>query len=127
MNHTIVGKIASVDAHALGKGATDVANVVGKVASVDAHALGEGITDVAHAVDNTVNKVGDALSNVFVPKIGPNPIDVGPDIEGVISSSYKAVAYFGKALCQIIDLGIQEIGPNVPIDDPAACDIPGTD
>ena len=43
---------------------------------------------------------------------------------------FKAIEYFAKALCQIIDLGVEvgetAVNPNAPLSDPMSCDIPGT-
>jgi len=52
------------------------------------------------------------------------------NIEGTITNSVKAIEYFAKAMCQIIDLGVElgetTINPNAPLSDSIACDIPGT-
>tara|TARA_B110000977_G_scaffold71154_1_gene96542 strand:+ start:1895 stop:2086 length:192 start_codon:yes stop_codon:yes gene_type:complete len=52
------------------------------------------------------------------------------NIEGTVTNSVKAIEYFAKALCQIIDLGVEvgetAVNPNAPLSDPMLCDIPGT-
>ncbi len=46
--------------------------------------------------------------------VGTNPIDLGADIVAVVDNSVQAIGYFAKALCQVIDFGIEftEIGLN---------------
>ena len=56
--------------------------------------------------------------------------NIGSNIIGVVENSVKAIEYFAKSLCLIIDLGVEvgetALNPNAPLSDPMSCDIPGT-
>tara|TARA_B110000858_G_scaffold118685_1_gene135413 strand:+ start:96 stop:569 length:474 start_codon:yes stop_codon:yes gene_type:complete len=145
--HTTAGKDVGVAGKAVGHGIEVAGKAIGHGTTVAAHAIGEGAKDVGHALDtgatdvlhgvndvtsaigntmgSAIDSVGNALSNAFIPKVGTNPIDLLPDIGGVIDNSVKAIGSFANALCQIIDLGVElgetALNPNAPLQDPLPC------
>ena len=133
---TVVGKTIGHDATVVGKAIGHDATVVGKAighgATVAAHAISEGakiaehrFVDGVHTFSKDAHALNDAIAYALTPLVGPGQFDLVPDIGGVVSNSISAIGSFAKALCQIIDLGV-EIGetaldPNAPLHDPLPC------